>query len=222
MPELIVIAGCTERRGMLDEYERQLAAVDIPFFLEALEPLPAGANSITMARRIAYVRKMARQFAAYRKIVITDAWDVLFFGSASEVAAKIPEGILVSAERNCYPEGDLGDKIQGTTPWRYANPGMIAGTSNSLLEWAAQAEQTADQNILDQAWFNRRRAEGSPLVPLDETTKLFYVVSANLEAGELQMEEGRPWNGLCETFPNFFHFSGGCPTDGFRKMLEAQ
>ncbi len=86
MPELIVIAGCTERRGMLDEYERQLAAADIPFFLESLDPLPAGANSITMARRIAYVRKMARQFAAYRKIVITDAWDVLFFGSASEVA----------------------------------------------------------------------------------------------------------------------------------------
>jgi hypothetical protein len=220
MPELIVIAGCTERRGLLDVYERQLAVARVPFYLEQLTPLLSGANSITMSRRIAYVRKMAQQFADYRKIVITDAWDVLFYGNAEEVAAKIPDGILVSAEQNCYPEGELGDRIQGTTFWRYANPGMIAGTPEALLDWASHAEKTADQNILDQAWFNRRLAEGSALTPLDETTRLFYVVSATLERGELQIKDGKPWNRFCGTFPNFFHFSGGCPTYEFYKMME--
>ena len=221
MNELIVCSGCTHRSGMIDEYESQLASHDIPYHLEPWGHLPAGANSISMSRRISFVRALATKFLHYQKIVITDAWDVLFYGTRSELIAKVPDTLVVSAERNCYPEAEYGPRISGATPWRYVNNGMMAGSPAYLLDWCAAAEQTPNLDILDQAWFNRRRAEDSPLTPLDETTNLFYVVSATLERGELQMKDGRPWNILCETFPNFYHFSGNCPTDSFRALLSS-
>ncbi len=222
MNDVIVVAGATHREGFIDEYEAQLAAAGIEFHLEPLGPLPGGANSINMRIRIDYFRRMAQKFIDCKGIYITDAWDVLFVGTKQELLDKAPATFLVSAERNCYPEGHLGDKIQGPTPWKYANNGMIAAYPPYLLEWCDLAEQTPDMDILDQGWFNRRLAEGSPLVPLDETTNLFYVVSATLEDGSLQAKDGRPWNSRCDSFPNFMHFSGKCPTDSFRKMMEGE
>src|ERR1700677_2559754 len=112
---VIVIAGATHREGFLDEYEAQLAKADIPFHLEQLDPLPGGANSINMKLRIDYFRKMATQFKDYESLYITDAWDVLFFGDKQELIDKAPKQFLCSAERNCYPEAHLSDKIKGLT-----------------------------------------------------------------------------------------------------------
>lgn len=223
MNDLIVCAGLTHRSGMLDEYERQLAAASVPFHLETLEPLPGGANSINMARRIQFVRTLALRFINnYAKIVITDAWDVLFYGSCEELVAKVPDTLIVSAERNCYPEAEYGSRIQGATPWRYVNNGMMAGSPAYLLTWCNQAAQSPDLDILDQAWFNRRRAEGSDLTPIDTRTELFYVVSATLETGDLRMKDNRPWNSSCDTYPCFFHFSGQCNPGDFRKLLNGE
>lgn len=217
---VIVVAGATHREGFIDEYEAQLAAASIPFHLEQLDPLPSGANSISMQRRIDFFRGIASKFSNYDVIYITDAWDVLFFGTKQELIDKAPETFLCSAERNCYPEADLADKIHGDTPWKYCNNGMIAAAPSYLLAWCDQAASTPDLNHLDQGWFNRRRAEGSHLTPLDETTNLFYVMSAWLEDGALQVKDGRPWNSTCDTFPNFIHFSGKCQDNDFRKMME--
>ena len=223
MAEVVVIAGATHREGLMDEYEAQLAKAEIPFHVEPLEHLPLGANSITMRKRIAYFRKMAEMFYDSRVIYITDAWDALFFGTRQELIDKAPETFLCSAERNCYPEADLASQITGTTPWRYANNGMVAANPMFLSGWCDEAEKLGDLDILDQAWFNRRRAYNETFYELDTTTNLFYVVSSWLEDGALQVKKERPWNSSCETFPAFLHFSGKCPTDGVRKMLrEAQ
>ena len=219
MNEVIVVAGCTHRDGFIEEYEAQLAAADIPFYLKQLDPLPAGANSINMQRRINFFRDIAQQFIDYKVVYITDAWDVLFFGTKQELIDKAPDTFLCSAERNCYPEAHLSDVILGITPWKYANNGMVAANPNFLIRWCDQAEQIGELGLLDQAWFNRRRAYQDGFYQLDVTTDLFYVVSAWLEDGSLQVRNGRPWNSLCNTFPNFLHFSGKCPSDGVRKML---
>ncbi len=221
LKDLIVACGATHRAGLLDEYQSQLSEADIPLHIEPLDALPLGANSINMARRIAFIRRVCGRLADYQKIVITDAWDVLFYGTREEVAFKVPDTLIVSAERNCYPEPGLATLITGETPWKYCNNGMMAGTPSYLLSWCAQAESTPHLDILDQAWFNRRRAEGSPLTPLDESTNLFYVVSSTLENGELVKGFERPLNQLCKTYPCFFHFSGGCPTDRFRSIMQS-
>ncbi|HEX5426643.1 MAG TPA: hypothetical protein VFW94_24235 [Candidatus Acidoferrales bacterium] len=219
MKDLIVVAGATHRHGMLDEYEAQLAAAGIDFHLWPLGPLPAGANSINMRRRIDYIRDAAQRFYDYSRIVMTDAWDVIFFGSADELMRKLGSFPTVSGERNCYPEPSLSEKIMGFTPWRFANNGMLYGSPEALLGFCLKAEETSDLNILDQAWFNRRLAEGTRLFEVDCATEIFYVVSSTLENGALEMSKGRPWNSRCGSFPMFFHFSGQCPTDRFRALL---
>ena len=92
--DVIVVAGATHRDGFLDEYEAQLAKADIPFHLEKLDPLPYGANSITMRRRIAYMRSMCEKFIDYERIAMTDAYDVLLAPNVTvgELMDKIPEG----------------------------------------------------------------------------------------------------------------------------------
>lgn len=219
MKEVIVVAQITHREGMIDEYEQQLNDAGIPFYWHQIAPLPAGANSITMRRRIEYIKAMATRFLDYEYIVMTDAWDVLFYGTKDELLSKLPENMIVSAERNCYPESHLAPQFTSESPWRYANNGMLSATPRMLLSWCKLAEQTPDLDYLDQCWFNRRAAEGSSLVWLDETTSIFYVVSAWLEDGSLKLKNGRPWNSKYDTFPSFFHFSGKCPDSGFRRLL---
>ncbi len=87
---VIVVAGATHREGFIDEYEAQLAKEDIPFHLEPLEPLPLGANSITMRKRISYFRRIAERFIDYKALYITDAWDVLCFATKHELIDKAP------------------------------------------------------------------------------------------------------------------------------------
>jgi hypothetical protein len=216
--EVIVVAQITHREGMIDEYEKQLTDAGIPFYWHQIPALPCGANSITAERRIAYIRDMAQQFRAFQHVVMTDAWDVLFYGTKEELVAKLPENMIVSAERNCYPEAHLTKEFTSESPWRYANNGMLAGAPEKLLRWCDLAEKTQDLGILDQAWFNRRCLD-SRLVWLDETTSIFYVVSAWLEDGSLKMKDGRPWNSKYDTFPSLFHFSGKCNPESFRQLL---
>lgn len=222
MNDLIVVAGCTHREGFVNEYEQQLKLAGIELYLAPLQNLPAGANSITMERRIEYIRSMATRFRDYAKIIMTDAWDVLFYGDKEEVIAKIPDTLIVSAERNCYPEPHLVPRFESASPWKYANNGMLAGSPEYILNWLGWAEQMPDLGILDQAWFNRRIAEDSACVVLDEKTDLFYVVSSTQEDGSLQMRHGIPYNSRFNTYPNFFHFSGKCPDDRFRAMMKGE
>lgn len=219
MKDIIVVAQITHREGMIDEYEKQLTEAGIPFYWHQIPSLPCGANSITAARRIAYIREMCERFEDYDKIVMTDAWDVLFYGTKDELLSKLPENMIVSAERNCYPEAYLAREFTSESPWRYANNGMLAGNPKQLLRWCGLAEATPDQEILDQAWFNRRAID-SNLVWLDETTSIFYVVSAWLEDGSLKRLGTRAYNSRYDTLPQFFHFSGKCPDSGFRELLE--
>lgn len=222
--EVIVVAGATHRAGLLDEYEAQLAAAGIDFHLEPLSNLPAGANSINMGRRITYIRSIATKFPDYDRIVMTDAWDVLFYGSKRELLVKLGSGPEISAERNCYPEPHLAPRILATyqcepLPWVFANNGLLHGHPEELLRFCERAESLGDLQVLDQAWFNRRLAENTGIFGLDTLTDIYYVVSATQEDGALQMKDGRPWNSRCDSFPCFFHFSGQCPVDGFRDLL---
>lgn len=216
MKDVIVVAGATHNEGMMNEYAEQLAAADVPFHLEPLDPMPDGPNSYTMARRVQFFRSMAEKFIDYKVIYATDAWDVLFFGTKQDLIDKAPKTMLWAAERNCYPEKL---EIYGSTPWRYANAGLTAFNPQFALGWCDAAEDRGEQDILDQAWLNRRLSKNSLLAPIDHLTRLFYVVSLDLEDGSLRVKNGRLWNASTGTFPSFFHFSGKCPTEEVRRLL---
>jgi hypothetical protein len=93
---------------------------------------------------------------------------------------------------------------------------MMACSPEGLYEWIEKAEKVGDLDFLltsgsDQAWFNRRLVGNPEVVPLDDTTNLFYVVSwddGHLEDNATQMKDGRLWNSTFDTYPNFVHYAG--------------
>jgi hypothetical protein len=209
--EVIVVAGATHRAGLLDDYQRQLEQASVPFHLEMVEPMPAGPNSMTMRRKAEFVRAMAEKFRDYKTIYITDAWDVLFFGTLEDLISKNPKKPTFSAERNAYPESDI--EGIGNTPWKYCNAGCVVGSPVDLLLWSALVRHLGiNLDILDQAWLNRHLN----MTDLDTETNLFYTVASENEA--LELKGGRPWNSVCDTYPNFLHFSGGRNADQWRTI----
>jgi hypothetical protein len=206
--EVIVVAGATHRAGLLDDYQRQLEQAGVLFHLEMVAPMPAGPNSMTMRRKAEFVRQMSEMFINYATIYITDAWDVLFFGTKQELNNK-SSLFLFSAERNSYPEQV---EARGDTLWRYLNAGCMCGDPRWLVQWGTEILKLSDLDLLDQAWMNRNMNN----FPIDTSTSLFYTVSAN--DSDLKAKNGRPWNSACDTYPNFLHFSGGRNADQWRMI----
>lgn len=220
MKDLLVITGASSIQKLMPTYLDQLRMADIPIHVEPLPPY-FNPNLGVLGFTISSMRKLLVQHPA-EKIVITDAFDVLFYGTKEEVIAKVPEeGVIMAAERNCYPEPFLSIHIDGPTPWRYVNGGMWAGTPTSLLKWCDSIEDdlTYDPNVLGQLWFNRRLAAGTDLVNLDYRTELFYCMFLEDQGNEMQIVNGRPTNTLCGTHPPFLHFNGSWPSEPFRRMM---
>jgi hypothetical protein len=135
---------------------------------------------------------------------------VTFYGNKEEVIGKIPtDCILHGAEKNCYPDPSMADRIEKRTPWCFANGGLAAGTPENFLMWCRDAEKNLRyrREMLDQEFLNILLAEGSLLI--DDTTDLFYCLFCGYD--ELEFDRGHPVNTLCETRPNFIHANGKWP-----------
>lgn len=217
MKDVIVVSYATHRAGLLDEYEAQLAAAGIDFHLETVE-LVEGINSVTARWKFEFMRRMCERFIDYQRIVFTDAWDVLFFGRKEDLS--IPPHLLISGERNCWPEDGIAEAIQSPSPWRYCNAGLVCGSPLMIRDWLLWNSSVGDPGGLEQQWFNRRIVDRASPVFVDAMTRHFYTVSADKEDCSLRSISGRPWNSRYNTSPQFFHFSGQCPTEPFRRMLE--
>jgi hypothetical protein len=175
-----------------------------------------------MAKKLELYRDWAARFTDYENLVISDAFDVLFYGTIDEVVSKIPtDNVLLAAERNCYPDPTIASRCTGDTPWRYVNGGLTAGTPARILEWMDALESCPyyHPQALDQQVLNMLRADNSPLTPIDSHTELFYC--AFIDEGELGAENGMPLNKLCGTHPNFIHFNGGADNAGWFAAREA-
>lgn len=221
MKDIIVISHATHRAHLIDEYEEQLRHEHIDFHIEPVV-LEDGIGSMTMRWRVAYWQRMAEQFSKYDRIVFTDAWDVLFYGTKEALCSKIPP-LVMSAERNCWPDESLGCDIPGSGPWRYANPGMMAGyphTISSWSKWAVSQISSEWLDQMDQKCCNYLLVNHYGTVPpLDSNTAIFYVVSQDKEDGSLRHDLTNIRYG---TSPQFFHFAGPCHPSRFRSLLRKE
>ena len=220
MKDVIVVSAITHRQGMIDEYEDQLAAAGIDYYFHPIA-LDNGIVSITARWKFKFIREMCEKFSDYERIIFTDAWDVLFYGTKEDLLQKVTVRPVVSTERNCWPEGNLKFKYELKGPWKYCNAGMICGPPIDLRCWVEHELSLNMPNLelMEQMWFNRKVATGTYSFKLDIYVGLFYTVSCDHEDGTLQMKNGRPYNSYSDTYPNFFHFSGKCSSVPFRNML---
>src|SRR5208282_365369 len=97
--DLIVVTGSSipsedSRSGTLNLYLKQLTAAGIECFVRPFSPndltMCEGGALGTLEEFIGLMRGIAEQFSNYQRIVATDAWDVLFFGTREDVIRKIP------------------------------------------------------------------------------------------------------------------------------------
>lgn len=177
-----------------------------------------------------WLQEILDKIGHYKKIVMTDGWDVLFYGTKEETLRNIPDDyVLQAAESPYWPHDDGG--WAGTTPWRSINGGMLAGTPDSIYEWMRRIQTHChyDPRAVNQFWFNKRLKERADFIHLDDRTNLFYCM--HKDGGQHTTPNGTPWenayppypaltfrnrkpfNELCNSFPQFIHFQARCHTD---------
>lgn len=209
MNDLLVIIGCTSPQGMMPAYLESLGKAGIDVHVESgldVENIAAGGS---LRWLVDFYRAMATRFGHYQKLVFSDGFDVVFFGTKQDVLAKIPtDCVLLAGEKNCYPNAHLRDTFPGSTPWRFVNGGLSAGTPLSYLMWCDRvlSHPAYQPMYLNQEFCNLIAHSGSAWFRIDERTELFYCLFGGY--AELEFENGLPVNTLCGTRPNFAHCNG--------------
>lgn len=222
MKDLIVITGSTlspddPRTGTLKLYLNQLEKAGIESYVKYLSKMPQaeGGAPGTLEYFIGAIRELCQQFANYERLVLTDGWDVVFFGRKEDVLRKIPiDRCLIGAAKECYPWGVAArEPTDKDTNRLYANGGLIAGSPTSLLSLADAMEQHPKYRARfeNQGMMNVMLAEGTDAFHYDNHTELFFTLYDGYP--ELDFEHGVPVNKLCGTNPHFLHSNGHWQTE---------
>lgn len=198
-----------------------------------VEPTVLGYNDswhglFTKPRRY---REFLRKGASGDILVVTDAWDIAFAASPTEVMTKYLElwpsmPIVFNAERNCFPcspetkEGfdKIADAANVTTPWRYLNSGFMVGRPAdilALLESMKIDDVKDDHQLPDGTWVNPNDQEHFqwaflkqpvPMV-LDYNTEL-CIAAHGSSLDEFDFSGDRIVNKITGTTPLVAHFNG--------------
>lgn len=225
---LVMAASCSNK--LMPKYVAQLTESKIPFYIESLSEMNSPSDG-TMGLCVRKWSEFAERFENYERLILTDAWDVLFYGDRDSLAQRLSlfaPHVLFAGERNCYPEPELAEKIsanyhpQPTLPWRFMNGGMLTASPDELWRWCREVERHPqyDAAMIGQQWLNRRMAENSPLARIDSQTHLFYCMYREDEGMELAVKDGKPYNTLAGTYPIFLHFNGSWSPEPFLTMME--
>jgi hypothetical protein len=217
MKDVLVSMAVSRVEGMLTENLRRLSAGGITVNLEAIE-----GQSFTISNKLRHIQRLAKKFADYQFLLLSDGWDVLFYGTKEELLKRIPtDRVMWAAEKNCWPDPDLEDKVPQCGPWRFVNGGLLAGTPSAYLSMCnlIEAHPLYNPDYVDQGFMNYLLAEGADFFSIDARTNLFFCLFKGYE--ELAFKKGRPFNTLHETWPLFVHANGHWPTDELFQKYEA-
>ena len=204
--------GCSKESGTMRQYCQQLKDAGIDVHVETITTdFPNLQGGGTLGGKMDWCRRLTQQFQDYQKIIFSDAFDVLFYGSKEEVLEKIPDDyVLSAAEKNCYPDPNIAAFIPGNTPWRFFNGGLWCGTPENIFKWidAIEHHPSYNPNILDQQFFNWVLSQKytNSFLHIDSYTNLFFCLYCGYP--ELEFQNGVPYNTFCRTHPNFIHANG--------------
>lgn len=216
--------------GLHSEYLKQLEKAGIDYYVHTYtEELPNNGLG-NLGGQIQTLQAVLDKIGHYKKIVMTDGWDVLYFGTKAQTLLSIPDThVLLAAESPYWPHDDGG--WAGSTPWRAINGGMLAGTPESIYEWMrrVQTHFSYDPIAINQFWLNKRLKENADFIHLDSRTNLFYCM--HKDGGQHTKPDGtpwvseynpypaltslhnKPWNPLCHSSPQFIHFQARSHAD---------
>ena len=223
MKDIVVAIGASQIHGTLPEYIRQLSRAGIEIYLINLQGSPWLHRGGHISEKIAKTRETIQRLSEYRYVVMSDGFDVTFYGTKDGLLARMPkEGVLQAAEKNYYPDSGLKDLIPDRGPWRFANGGLSAGSPEAYWKWcdAVLHHPRYEPHCLDQDFMNLLLSERSPWMTIDSNTELFFCLFGGYD--ELQFVNGEPLNTYHDTWPLFVHANGKWDaSEAFHKYHES-
>lgn len=218
MKDLIVSMSVSAVNGMMTDYVRRLSSEGIEVNID-----PIAGQSFGLGAKLVSIRNLARRFAAYEMVILSDGWDVMFYGTKSDVmvAPRSRDRVLWASEKNCWPHPELAQYIPGRGPWRFVNGGLLAGSPKAFLDMCDRIEAHPGYNAayIDQGFMNfLLTQDNADFFDIDWKTNLFFCL--HLGHDELEFRGGIPFNTVHKTYPSFVHANGHWPTDDLHRKYQ--
>jgi len=212
MKDVIVITGVsTQEHPWFLSYRDQLFNAGIDMHVENISNVAWLGRGGFISEKVNLFRYFAKLFSQYKFLVMSDGFDVKFFGTKDQLMTRLVrhEGIVLhAAEKNCYPDPTLAPKIAEVGPWRFANGGLSMGMPMAYLKWCDEVTNHPryTPEILDQHFMNILLAERSGIQFIDYLTETFFCLYGGYP--ELEFHNGKPHNTHHRTDPLFVHANG--------------
>ena len=170
-------------------------------FVEICEPYRGFGYKINELAK--YLRESGEE-----RFIMQDAFDTYCLLPSSEMPWQYADfrGVLVSGEKQCWPDAHRAHNFTAASVWRYPNSGQIYGTSREFLALVDRYPVRDEED--DQRWYTDRAIAGEVLV--DEECNLFQSIAFEVP-GDFSYyihDTHKLRNNLTGTFPLFAHGNG--------------
>lgn len=143
------------------------------------------------------------------RFIFQDAFDTYCLLPESDIPWPYAnfEGVVVSGEKQCWPDPNRAHYFNASSPWRYPNSGQVYGTSREFLALVDRYPIRDEED--DQRWYTDRAIAGEVLV--DDECNLFQSIAFE-QPGDFEYVPNIPKyrlkNNRTGTFPLFAHGNG--------------
>lgn len=157
--------------------------------------------------------KFLKSLDGYTHFLYTDAWDTFCLKKDIEV----PDGLLISAERACYPHPEKSVLYpDNPSPWKYVNGGGWCGEIAAFIKMFEANKPSTELN--DQVYLTDEFLKKRDWINLDYNCEIFQTIAFCPES-DFEIEGERVRNTVTNTYPAFFHGNGHTPMDWVYKVL---
>jgi hypothetical protein len=162
--------------------------------------------------------KYLKSLEGYTHFLYTDAWDTFALGGPDELDWVMRDGLLIGAERACYPYPELESQYPvDASPWHFVNGGGFCGEIDAFLYLYKDQPPTTELN--DQVWltnqFLKLHKEG--WMELDYKCEIFQTLGFCPDSDF--DTSGRFRNTVTGSNPLFIHGNGQTPMTNIYKLL---
>lgn len=211
----VIIGGHIPFQGALCEASCRRMGLTVFRYANGL-PWPGNFRDGKTIPQLLAVRSLPPEFT---HVLYTDGGDTLAVAGEGEILQKFAAtqcgGVLISGEKNCYPDWPLHKSYPQGTPWKYINAGGWIGTrdaAGACLEWIAASGIVDDQR----AWTRGYLTSSIPVM-VDEWCQIFQTM--NRQFGEFQQAGARLVNAATGSTPCVIHWPGPWHSEAHMELL---
>ena len=172
--------------------------------------------------KLHYTYNYLKNLEGYTHFIYTDAWDT--FAVAGPDSVKVPDGLLISAERACYPHPEKSVLYpDNPSPWKYVNGGGWCGEIAAFIKLYELCPPTTELN--DQVYLTDQFLKGYDWVKLDYECEIFQTLGFCPESDfkfrrhHLGANHYYVYNEANGTFPTFIHGNGHTPMPHIYELI---